>query len=37
MGASSGNFKVYDVYKAEEGPGFLVDNILFPGMAVQEW
>jgi peptide/nickel transport system substrate-binding protein len=37
MGGSSGNFKVYDVYKAEEGPGFLVDNILFPGMAVQEW
>ena len=37
MGASSGNFKVYDVYKAEEGPGFLVDNVLFPGMAVEEW
>ena len=37
MGASSGNFKVYDVYKAEEGPGFAVDNILFPNMAVEEW
>ena len=37
MGASSGNFKVYDVWKAEEGPGFVVDNILFPGMAVEEW
>ena len=37
MGASSGNFKVYDVWKAEEGPGFIVDSILFPGMVVEEW
>jgi len=37
MGASSGNFKVYSVYKAEAGPGFAVDNILFPGMLTDEW
>ena len=37
MGASSGNFKAYDVWKAEEGPGFLVDLVLFPGMTVAEW
>jgi len=37
MGASSGNFKCYDVYKAEEGPGFVVDHILFPNMQVEEW
>jgi peptide/nickel transport system substrate-binding protein len=37
MGASSGNFKVYDVYKAEDGPGFLVDLTLFPNMKVQQW
>ena len=37
MGASSGNFKAYDVWKAEAGPGFLVDNTLFPGMVSEEW
>ena len=37
MGASSGNFKVYDVYKAEDGPGFLVDLTLFPNMKVEQW
>lgn len=37
MGAGSGNFKAYDVWKAEEGPGFLVDLALFPGMTVEEW
>jgi peptide/nickel transport system substrate-binding protein len=37
MGASSGNFKAYDVWKAEEGPGFLVDLALFPNMLVEEW
>ncbi len=37
MGASSGNFKLYNVYKAEEGPGFIVDNTLFPNMKVQQW
>jgi peptide/nickel transport system substrate-binding protein len=37
MGAGSGNFKCYDVWKAEEGPGFAIDNILFPGMVAQEW
>jgi peptide/nickel transport system substrate-binding protein len=37
MGASSGNFKVYNVYKAEDGIGYVVDNVLFPNMKVQEW
>lgn len=37
MGASSDNFKVYDVWKAEEGPGFLVDLVLFPNMKIEEW
>ena len=37
MGASSGNFTAYEVWKAEDGPGFTVDNILFPGMKVAEW
>jgi peptide/nickel transport system substrate-binding protein len=37
MGASSGNFKLYGVYKAEDGPGFIVDSILFPNMQVQQW
>ncbi|MFC2106416.1 ABC transporter substrate-binding protein [Candidatus Bipolaricaulota bacterium] len=37
MGASSEGFKCYDVWKAEEGPGFIVDNILFPAMVAEEW
>lgn len=37
MGASSGNFKAYNVWKAEDGPGFIVDLTLFPNMLVQEW
>lgn len=37
MGASSYNFKVYDVWKADGGPGFTVDLALFPNMLVQEW
>jgi len=37
MGASSGNFKLYDVWKAEGGPGFTVDLVLFPDMLVEQW
>jgi peptide/nickel transport system substrate-binding protein len=37
MGASSNTFYGYDVWKAEGGPGFLVDLILFPDMLVEEW
>jgi len=37
MGASSGNFKAYEVWKADEGPGFIVDLVLFPNMLVEEW
>ncbi len=37
MDGGSGNFECYRVWKAEEGPGFAVDNILFPAMEVEEW
>lgn len=37
MDGGSNNFKCYDVWKAEEGPGFIVDSILFPAMTVEEW
>jgi len=37
MDGGSNNFKVYDVWKAEEGPGFIVDNVLFPAMVSDEW
>jgi len=37
MGASSGNFKAYEVWKAETGPGFIVDLVLFPNMLMEEW
>ena len=37
MDGGSNNFKCYDVWKAEEGPGFIVDNVLFPAMVSEEW
>jgi peptide/nickel transport system substrate-binding protein len=37
MDGGSNNFKCYEVWKAEEGPGFLVDLVLFPTMVVEEW
>ncbi len=37
MGASSNNFKLYNVYKEEGGPGFTVDLVLFPNMLVEQW
>jgi len=37
MDGGSNNFKCYDVWKAEEGPGFIVDNVLFPAMVSDEW
>jgi len=37
MDGGSNNFKCYDVWKAEEGPGFIVDNDLFPAMVSDEW
>jgi peptide/nickel transport system substrate-binding protein len=37
MGASSYNFKLYDVWKGEGGPGFIVDLALFPTMLVEQW
>jgi len=37
MDGGSNNFKCYDVWKAEEGPGFVIDTVLFPAMVSDEW